>query len=104
MMTFTEADGLKAQYGPGKRRVTPPRRKPAAEDRMPPEPDLLDDIHLGPGERNGEERGEGKGLGGAQQWFHGGDFCRTGRDVKREVGPVSDLESPGCESVAEGPR
>ena len=37
MMTFTEADGLKAQYGPGKRRVTPPRRKPAAEDRMPPE-------------------------------------------------------------------
>ena len=37
MMTFTEADGLKAQYGPGKRRVTPARRKLAAEDRMPPQ-------------------------------------------------------------------
>ena len=37
MMTFTEADGLKAQYGPGKRRVTPARRKLVAEDKMPPE-------------------------------------------------------------------
>ena len=34
MMTFTEADGLKAQYGPGVRRQV---RAKTSEDRMPPE-------------------------------------------------------------------